>query len=314
MHGWNKAKHISRCLELAILLEVSANKPGNVNRRNGFERTRYDHFLASAVALSPSFEIAAERGIAVSREDLGVDNIEIGLIIRDCAVNVSAWQHGGNTLLGTAILLSPIAVAAGMTSDKEEAFDIQRLRENLKFVVKSTTPEDAVNVYEAIKIANPGGLGKAPDLDVNDPDSIDKIRKEKISLYQIFKLAADYDLVCSEWANNYPITFELAHSSLVSQLKESKTLDDAIVQTFLKVLAGYPDTLITRKTNSEEASRISLMAKEVLRFGVESSSGKQRLSEFDKELRKSSNLLNPGTTADIISAALSLCVLGGYRP
>lgn len=314
MQRWDKAKHVSKCLELAILLEASATKPGNVNRTNDFERTHYEHFLASAVALSPSFEVAAKRGIAVSKEELAVDGIELGQIIKNCAVDVNAWQHGGNTLLGTAILLSPIAVAAGMTSDEEETFDIEGLKENLKLVVESTTPEDSVNVYEAIKTANPGGLGKASNLDVNDSNSIDKIRKDRISLYQIFKLASGYDLVCSEWVNNYPITFDLAYPSLMGRLKENKTLDTAIVLTFLGVLAGHPDTLIARKTNGEEAIRISLMAKEVLELGVENSSGKRRLSEFDEELRRSSNLLNPGTTADIISAALSLCVLDGYRP
>jgi triphosphoribosyl-dephospho-CoA synthase len=314
MQRWDKAKHVSKCLELAILLEASATKPGNVNRTNDFERTHYEHFLASAVALSLSFEVAAKRGIAVSKEELDVDRIELGQIIKNCAVDVNAWQHGGNTLLGTAILLSTIAVAAGMTSDEEETFDIEGLKENLKLVVESTTPEDSVNVYEAIKTANPGGLGKASNLDVNDSNSIDKIRKDRISLYQIFKLASGYDLVCSEWVNNYPITFDLAYPSLMGRLKENKTLDTAIVLTFLGVLAGHPDTLIARKTNGEEAIRISLMAKEVLELGVENSSGKRRLSEFDEELRRSSNLLNPGTTADIISAALSLCVLDGYRP
>jgi triphosphoribosyl-dephospho-CoA synthetase len=39
-----KAKHISKCLELAILLEVSADKPGNVNFVVGFEGTRVEHF------------------------------------------------------------------------------------------------------------------------------------------------------------------------------------------------------------------------------------------------------------------------------
>jgi len=314
MQRWDKAKHVSKCLELAILLEASATKPGNVNRTNDFERTHYEHFLASAVALSLSFEVAAKRGIAVSKEELDVDGIELGQIIKNCAVDVNAWQHGGNTLLGTVILLSPIAVAAGMTSDEEETFDIEGLKENLKLVVESTTPEDSVNVYEAIKTANPGGLGKASNLDVNDSNSIDKIRNDRISLYQIFKLASGYDLVCSEWVNNYPITFDLAYPSLMGRLKENKTLDTAIVLTFLGVLAGHPDTLIARKTNGEEAIRISLMAKEVLELGVENSSGKRRLSEFDEELRRSSNLLNPGTTADIISAALSLCVLDGYRP
>jgi len=180
--------------------------------------------------------------------------------------------------------------------------------------VESTTPEDAVNVYEAIRTANPSGLGKVSDLDVNDPNSVDKIRKDRTSLYEVFKLASGYDLVCSEWVNNYPITFDLAYPSLRRQFEENKTLDSVIVLTFLEVLAEHPDTLIARKTSCEEARRISLTAKEVLKLGIESSRGKQSLSRFDEELRRSSNLLNPGTTADILSAALSLCVLGGYRP
>jgi triphosphoribosyl-dephospho-CoA synthetase len=38
---------------LAILLEVSADKPGNVNLVVGFEGTNHMHFLASAVAAAP---------------------------------------------------------------------------------------------------------------------------------------------------------------------------------------------------------------------------------------------------------------------
>jgi triphosphoribosyl-dephospho-CoA synthetase len=50
MPNLEKAEHIAQCLELAIMLEVSANKPGNVNFAVGFEGTRVEHFLASAVA------------------------------------------------------------------------------------------------------------------------------------------------------------------------------------------------------------------------------------------------------------------------
>src|SRR3989337_790291 len=65
-----KAQHISKCLELAILLEVSADKPGNVNFVVGFEGTRVEHFLASAVVGAPSFKEAAKRRIAVSNRNL----------------------------------------------------------------------------------------------------------------------------------------------------------------------------------------------------------------------------------------------------
>lgn len=311
-----KAKHISKSLELAILFEVSADKPGNVNLVVGFEGTRYEHFLASAVAAASSFEWAAEQGIAVSSGKIGISSVGLGRIIKDCVADINAWQHGGNTLLGSIILLSPIAVAAGMTSTKEElVFEIPKLRENLKRVVESTTPEDAVNVYDAIKIADPSGLGKAPELDVNDPSSVDRIIKENVSLYQVFKIASEYDRVCSEWVNNYPITFDFAYPWLMKQIRANKDLNVAITHTFLKVLAEYPDTFIARKVGVEKTREVSLMADEVLKLGgLETSQGKERLREFDLTLRKSSNLLNPGTTADIIAVALALSVLGGYRP
>lgn len=310
-----KAKHISKCLELAILLEASANKPGNVNRTGGFENTRYEHFLASAVAIASSFECAALRGVMVSHEEIHVSDVGLGRIIKNSLADVNAWQRGGNTLLGTAILLSPIAVAAGMTAVKDDVFRVSKIRENVKLVVESTTPEDAINVYEAIKNAKPGGLGEVSEFDINDPGSLNRIRKEKISLYQIFKIASKYDTVCSEWVNNYQITFDVAHPFLMEQIRQTDNLNAAIVHTFLKVLAGYPDTLITRKTNHEKALEVSLKAKEIMKLGgLTTSNGEKSLREFDRELRKVGNLLNPGTTADIIAGALALIILDGYRP
>ena len=41
--------------QLACLLEVSAPKPGNVSPDRHFHDTRYEDFLASAVAIGPAF-------------------------------------------------------------------------------------------------------------------------------------------------------------------------------------------------------------------------------------------------------------------
>jgi triphosphoribosyl-dephospho-CoA synthase len=310
-----KAKHISECLELAILLEVSADKPGNVNFVVGFEGTRVEHFLSSAVAAAPFFEEAANRGIAVSNHKLRISDVGIGQIIKKCVADINAWQKGGNTLLGTVILFAPLAVAAGMIPTKGNfVFEIPRLRENVKLTVESTTPEDAVHLYEAIDIAKPSGLNGAPDLDVHDPHSKERILKDKVSLYQVFKIAAGYDDVCSEWVNNYPITFNLAYPYLMEQLK-SRDLNTAIIHTFLKVLSEHPDTFIARKVGFKKASEISLDAKKVLQLGgMETSKGKKSTLDFDRKLRESGNLFNPGTTADITAAALALCTLSGYRP
>jgi triphosphoribosyl-dephospho-CoA synthetase len=87
------------------------------------------------------------------------------------------------------------------------------------------------------------------------------------------------------------------------------------MHTFLKVLSEHPDTFIARKVGFEKAREISLNAKKVLELGgVETSKGRKGILEFDKKLRESGNLLNPGTTADLTAAALALCILSGYRP
>jgi len=314
MEDCQKAQHISKCLQLAILLEVRAEKPGNVNLTSGFEGTGVEHFLASSVAAGPSFQMAAYRGIMVAQKRLGVGEVGLGELIRDCAVDIAGWQRGGNTILGTVMLFAPVAVAAGMTPFRGDVVDFGVLRKNIDVVVKATNALDAVGLYEAVGIANPSGLGDAPDLDVTDPRSKERLIRENVSLFEVFKIAAGYDDICFEWVNNFPITFDLAYPYLKQQL-EIKPLNVAVVHTFLKILAERSDTFIARKGGKEKALAVSAEAKQVLEAGgLETVEGKKRLKAFDASLRLSGNVFNPGTTADLTAAALALATLDGYRP
>ena len=315
MSSCEKAQHISKCLELAILLEVSAEKPGNVNFASSFEGTSVEHFLASAVAAGSSFQEAAYRGSLVAEKRLEVGKVGLGQLIKTCVADINAWQKGGNTILGTVMLFVPIAVAAGMTSTtKDYVLDFSLLRKNIDLIVKSTTAWDSVHLYEAVDIAGPSGLGGAPDLDVTDPTSKERLLKENVGLFEVFKIASGYDDICYEWVHNYPLTFDLAYPFLMKQL-ESKPLNIAVVHSFLKILSERPDTFIARKVGKEKAIEVSSAAKTVLEIaGFETVEGKNRLTEFNKNLRTLGNSYNPGTTADLTAAALALCTLGGYRP
>jgi len=286
------AEHVSKCLQLAVLLEVSAYpKPGNVHRTADFKETIYEHFLASAVALAPSFRSAAQKGVLMAQGKLNLDELEIGKIIKDAVEQVKAWQSGGNTLLGTIILLTPIAVAAGKALI-EESFSISRLRKNVKLVARSTTPIDAVKVYEAISIVEPGGLGKAPKLDVADPASKQKILRDNVTLFDVFEISSSWDSISSEWVNNYSITFGLGYPYFV-----------------------VPDTLVARKMGSARAKEISIQAKKVLEAGaLTTQKGREKLFQFDNKLRDAMHQLNPGTTADLTAAVLAVSVLDGYKP
>jgi triphosphoribosyl-dephospho-CoA synthase len=315
MSNCKKAQHISQCLQLAIMLEVSIQKPGNVSFTSSFERTRVEHFLASSVAAGPIFQDAAYLGTSVAEKRLEVGKVGLGKLIKDCSTEVDSWQNGGNTILGTVMLFVPIAVAAGMTPTKEvNIFNFSQMRKNIALAVKSTNSWDSVHLYEAVDISNPSGLGDAPDLDVSDPGSKERLLKENISLFEVFKIAQGYDDICYEWVNNYPITFDLAYPYLKKQL-ETKPLNTAIVHTFLKILAERPDTFIARKVGKEKAFEVSQEAKAVLELGgLETEKGKQSLATFDRKLRIKGNSANPGTTADLTASALALCTLSGYRP
>ena len=258
MNNQEKPQYISKCLELAILLEVSAEKPGNVNFTTGFEGTICQHFLASAVAAGSSFQEAANRGASVAENKLGISEVGLGQLIKTCASDVNAWQRGGNTILGTVMLFMPIAVGAGMIpTNRNYAFDFSVLRKNIDLAVNSTTALDSVHLYEAVDIANPSGLNDAPDLDVTDPRSKERLIKENVTLFEVFKIASAYDDICAEWVNNYPVTFDLAYPFLMEQLK-SKPLNTAVVHTFLKILSERPDTFIARKVGKEKAAECHL--------------------------------------------------------
>jgi triphosphoribosyl-dephospho-CoA synthase len=213
------------------------------------------------------------------------------------------------------MLFAPIAVAAGMTqAEPDYSLDFSLLRKNIDLAVKSSTAWDSVHLYEAVAIANPSGLNDAPDLDVTDLHSKERLIKENVTLYEVFKIASAYDDICAEWVNNYPVTFDLAYPFLMEQLK-SKPLNTAVVHTFLKILSERPDTFIARKAGKEKTKEVSSEAKSVLELGgLETEKGKKSLTEFDKKLRLSQNRCNPGTTADLTAAALALCTLSGYRP
>jgi triphosphoribosyl-dephospho-CoA synthase len=308
-----KADHIARCLELAILFEVSGYpKPGNVHRTADFPETRYEHFLVSAVAIAPSFKKAAKQGIKLSEEKISPSEVGIGEIIKDAVNRMRLSQSGGNTLLGAIILLTPVAAASGMING---SFSLSKLRENIKVIVESTTPEDAVAVYDAIACLNPGGLNKVKKLDVTDPESKKRLLDEGVTLFDTFEISSSYDSIASEWVHNYPITFDLGYPYFVKQLEETGDINTATVHTYLKILAEVPDTLIARKAGQAKAESISAEAEQVLKEGgLSTPLGRNLLKKLDSKLRDSAHSLSPGTTADIIGAVLAINNLNGYKP
>jgi len=314
-HALEMSNEIARSLELAMLLEVSAYpKPGNVHRTRNFHDTKYEHFLASAVACRTSFEEAARRGILIAKRRLNPEHAEVGNAIRDATLSTMHFQRGGNTSLGVVTLLVPLAVAAGMAFTTQGR-SLRNLRIKLRRVIESTTTADAVAFYEAVASSRPGGLGRVPHLDLLDPSSRSEIFQHKIKLLEIFRLAREWDSICLEWTTNYSITFDLGYPFFKKELSKTDDLNEAAVDTYLRILSEKPDTLISRKAGLEKARWVSNRAQRILALGgAKTRQGRTQLEKLDEELGINGNLLNPGATADLTASVVAIALLSGYTP
>jgi triphosphoribosyl-dephospho-CoA synthase len=296
-----------------MLFEVSAYpKPGNVHRNRDHSDTRFEHFLASAVASRSHFERAARRGFQISTGKVSLQDANVGRTIRDAVISITHSHRGGNTSLGTVMLLVPLAVAAGMAILDRR---LSRLRRNLRQVLRSTTTGDAIALYDAVAYAKPTGLGQVSDLDVRDSSSKRKIMHLGLNLLDIARLCAHRDSICLEWATGYKTTFELGYPYFRRELARTGNLNEATVNTYLKILSEMPDTLIARKAGIQKAEWVSNRARKALALGgLSTKSGQREIKRLDDELATKANLLNPGATADISASILALASLSGYRP
>lgn len=292
---------IAQYTQLAMILEVCATpKPGNVDRDHNYPDTHFEHFLASAVSVYPVIEQA-------SRDHMG-----IGRYIHEAVLESGKWQKGGNTHFGAFLLLLPLVMAAGKLGNTNEQTPaiFPELKSQTVELVQNTTVEDAVEVYRAFSKAGVK-VKDVPDLDLNDPASIDNIRSNGTTLYQLMELSSSYDMIAKEWTTGYLLTFSCARSILGKN--EQICMNDRVVWSFLEILARNPDTFIGIKFDGPTAEKVSARAKGIVDI-IEASGfdyAKDSICAFDEELIREG--INPGSTADIIIAGLFVALLGGLE-
>jgi triphosphoribosyl-dephospho-CoA synthase len=275
------AEDVACAVQLACVLEASAEKPGNVTPTHDFDDTSYEDMLNSGIALGPELGRAGERGVG-----------ETVL----AAVRATRGVAGANTNLGIALLAAPVARAA-LGGDGP-------LRERLADVLRALTVDDARAAYAAIRMAAAGGLDERVEHDVRDPP--------RVTLREAMASAAQRDAIAAEYVSDYAVTFEFGLPALAGALGDELRPRDAIVELALRLLGAVPDTLIARKRGAGAAERVSADARRVLAAGgVRSARGRTALAAFDASLRKEGNALNPGTTADLVTAVVFIALLEG---
>jgi len=271
---------VAGAAQLACVLEASTEKPGNITPRHDFADTSYEDMLRSAIALGPELGRAARRGVG--------DTVL-------AAVRATRRVAGANTNLGIALLLAPLARAALLGG---------ALRTGVEDVLAALTLDDARAAYAAIRLAGPGGL--------DDPVEHDVRAAPTVALREAMAAAAHRDSVAAEYATGYAVTFEVGLPALVRALDDGLAPRAATVESYLRLLAAVPDTLVARKRGRRAAERVSAGAASVLAAGgVRDDAGRSALQAFDASLRSDGNALNPGTTADLVTAALFVALLEG---
>ena len=260
------------------MLEVSAQKPGNITPSHDFRDTSYEDMLRSAIAVGPELARAGERGVG-----------ETVLAVVEASHRVAP----ANTNLGIALLLAPLAKAA---------LDGGPLRTRLGATLRALDVADARDAYAAIRLSGAGGLRERVEHDVRSEPAV--------GLREAMASAAERDSVASEYVTDYAMTLDTGIPALVAALGDGLSVREAIVELHLRLLERIPDTLIARKRGADAAARVSAGAREVLAAGgVRTAAGRRALRSFDASLREAGNALNPGTTADLVTATLFVALV-----
>ena len=257
--------------------EVMAPKPGNVNCFSDGHNMAVQDFIRSARAIAP---VMAQPGLSVGQRILRA--VEATREVVDC-----------NTNLGIALLFAPLCSAV----ERCERFD--QLPYALSAVLAELTVDDARLCYQAIRLAEAGGLGSSTEQDINEEPSV--------TLLNAMELARDRDQIALQYVSNFNTLWQVGLPALTNSLNSGESVEWATAFAYLKLLSDAPDSLICRKQNRETATAVTNKAKQLV-FQMNKNSKlntySAQLTAWDIELKQKS--INPGTTADLVAATLLL--------
>lgn len=226
--------------------------------------------MAAAIAIAPIMDRAPAT--------------PLGRTILD-AVEAAGRVTRSNANLGIVLAIAPLAAA-------DAADRVPQLLSRLR-------PADAADVWRAIGLARPGGMGTSDRHDLAAPPPAD--------LLAAMRAAAHRDQIARLWATDYADLLSGPVADLAAEVAAGSDLDDAIVRAHLRQLAREPDTLIVRRHGAAVAADVARRARAVLAAGAD---WRPAAAAFDHALRFPKRV-NPGTTADLLAAALYILLREG---
>jgi triphosphoribosyl-dephospho-CoA synthase len=229
------------------------------------------------------------------------------------------------------LLLAPLAAVDPAVS----------LRDEVGNVLRTLTVRDAELVYEAIRLSQPGGMGMVEQGDITTGPTGTLLEMMQLAADRdavARQYATDFDLVLNfavpKLAAGWPAVWNDAKASRERQRPkgaedgdrsifrresigapqaEGRKMDqspsrweEAVIRLHLELMARCPDTLIARKCGAEIATESARRALAVLQSVPDAASVRdaEEFIQFDRWLRADGHRRNPGTTADLVTAAL----------
>jgi triphosphoribosyl-dephospho-CoA synthase len=279
-------------VHVACVWEVTARKVGNVHPRADIPGLSYVQLVLSAGAIWDQIGSTFLTRMKVRRSRDPV----FGLRVLN-AVRMTRAIAGTNSNLGIALILAPLAAIFFDSSEGDPRVDLEN-------VLGGLTVRDAEYVFEAIRLAEPGGLGDVPEQDVKDEPTV--------TLLEAMKLAADRDLIARQYANGYADVFDFGVPAFLGAYAKFGRVEPAIIECHLKWMAEFPDSLIARKNGRTVAEDVQRRVKHVFSLGgLDTAAGRAAGVELDAHLRSDGNKLNPGTSADLVAACLFVALREG---
>ncbi|MCK8515430.1 triphosphoribosyl-dephospho-CoA synthase [Methylonatrum kenyense] len=264
-----------RAFRWACCMDLRALKPGNV------AASRPGHGMSGR-----DFLVSARRSAPV----LCAPGSSLGQRLRDAAA-ATREAVGCNTNLGILLLCAPLLMAAQRRSSD------QGLQAAVADVLGQADRTDTRYMYQAIRIASPGGLGDAPKHDVRQP--VDA------SVLEVMGEAAHRDRIAAQYVNGFVDLLGPQREQLARDWRRWQSLNWATTALYLRLLAEAPDSHTLRRQGAPTARWLMEQAAPLAAAVAASDEPGQlrgRLLAFDRELHAAG--INPGTCADLTVATI----------
>ena len=269
--------HPARIADLyraACLAELDALKVGNVHAYAAGHRMEVADFARSA---------------EVSAVGLACEGAGIGARVL-AGVAATREAVGQNTNLGILLLCAPLAAAAERGLTLVQALD-------------GLGPEDARDVFAAIRLASPGGLGQAARYDVTEAEA------PPPSLAAAMEEAAPRDRIARAYVTGFADIRAIGLPAFEAARAAGLDAPWCASAVHLAYLSAVPDSHILRKHGEAVAEEVRARAAH-LRDGIDMTTRPvAELLAFDTDLKAQG--INPGTSADFTVATLFWQALAG---